>query len=433
MDSDDDRARYWGVLNRFRRIAEDIYQTHVSLAGSAGSDRAFAIGVFAVGVVWTVGLAVYGVAASVGRDSAIGFGAAEAIGLLVLVIGIWLLVAWRRRVRRRAPYAARGREREEWRTVALAALAEKWGARVESGRAASSYRAAAGGRAGVESADVSPACRFLIEHWPDQAPELVLFHQGDEEERWTLAGECEGRPVLLQVLDSARSIRDLSPPVLAVLVASPLALAGVATRPEETAPGRALAAEGFVVGWTGAGAWAIHRGPAGALLNAPDLERVASTVAKLCGEAPEATALRRAVDPVADDAGAQTSGPARPDLADAEHAIEAFLTALRDHDDLGALARTDPLIFGGPMEPSPADLGGLVTAKRLRPVSWRRKGDRSVVNDTACECAFNAQFADRDESQLSVYVTRRLGWWLVRGVKDNNELLVGFDFNALSV
>lgn len=368
----EDLARYWGILNRFRRIAEDVHATGTKLNASVEAERNFALGMLGGGTLWMLG------SAAVAYRSPIVLVALEAIGIVFVVVGVKLAIGWRRFAESRAPYAAREHRRE-----------------------------------GYDDNGVVPAAQFLIEHWPDRAPELLLFRQSREEHRLSLVSERAGRPLLVQILDVAEPPKHMKPPVLTLLVASPMDPG--ATGLDETESGRALIADGFRLGWTHAGAFAIHYGPAS--LSKDDIDRAADALA--------AVALS--------SKGAEPLAPIEPEIADDASTIELFLEALRDRDHLGALAHTDPLIFGGPLEPAPEDLERLVDNKRLRPLSWKATGNKQSVNDNDCLHTLTAELDGRTDKNLHVYVTKRVGAWLVRGLSTDAELLVGFDFDALRI
>src|SRR5437879_5645378 len=89
---------------------------------------------------------------------------------------------------------------------------------------------------------------------------------GERNDRLTLTATVHGHPVLLQIIDLLEPVGDFSPPALAVFVACPLDPASATTEPGQTTAGQWLVEQGLRIGWNRAGAYALHGGPADALL-----------------------------------------------------------------------------------------------------------------------------------------------------------------------
>lgn len=404
-------ARYWGVLNRLRDTATVCY---AEARAASGPRRHTTLNVIVavviiVGVAWLVTLGVYaatGGSIVTGLDGEPGPMAENLVantmlalpGLAFVGFGARAAVGLRRRAREGAEYDERRGEREAWRR-AFDELGSSWG--------------------GTVSADgIGAAMRFLADHHPECAPVVLLHHQaGNEEDRITLVATKGDAPLLVQVIDNSKAGEHLQPPVLVVLVASPIDMES--THLDKTAAHGALTKRGFVVGWTAAGAYAIHPGPLAPYARG-DLSAVIRSVVDLCRSARMTYGLPRAPRPPMLDI----------DESDVEVVAAAFLSALRDRDALGALALAHPMLFPrGPREPTAADLDRAIDGARARPTQWE---PASVTNAGDVRRGVRAQFADRPDAEAHVHLSMIGDRWTVAGYAVGNEQVIGLEFEEPS-
>ena len=392
----DDNARYWGALNGIRQLREDAYAEYFAHQhGESGLGAGLAA--LGLGAACAAGLALSAVLGPPESWSDwLTFAAVAALlpGLL-LVAGVTMLVQRGARLRKIESYDERRPAHEDRRGV-LAALADRWDGEVGFG--------------GIRSARL-----FLIDHWPDQAPQLVIAPiPGERNGRLTLTATADGHPVLLQIIDLLEPVGDFSPPALAVLVACPLDPVSATTAPERTPAGEWLTEQGLRIGWNRAGAYALHGGPADALLTVESLEQVAETLLRLCRAVPEGIRIPEP-EPVIWD---RSAGP--------REVAEHFLRALATREALGVLAHADTSLSAGrPGELTLDEVNEAIDDLRARPVGWRRGG----VNQSggAGTYHFKATFTHRPPSALSVHITRRQNRWLICGYSVGNERIIGVD------
>ena len=364
----DGAARYWGVLNRLRGAAVETYAQHLPFHRSQSGGPDFIERLFPGGKERIVG---------------------------------------------RRQYATRAPLREAWRRT-LDELGAAWNGRVESD-------------------GVGPGCRFLAEHYPECAPMMMLLHQGgsSEEVRLSLTGTVGHCPVFVEIIDFAHQPgRFVRPPIMVVFLACRMDLTPPPELPkdapfrtvppppklDETEPHRALKAKGLVVGWTWAGAYAIHDGPADALLSAASLAWIADTLFAFCRAAP---ATEHALAPIA---------PVEDGGADYDRVIDAFLSALRDRHALGALAHAYPNLFpASGREPTPALLDEAIDGAGARPRRWERVG---VTDNGEIDRSLKIDLGGPDLVQASVYLTRLevSGRWTVCGYTVGSKLVIGHEF-----
>jgi hypothetical protein len=354
MSDDDDRARYFGALNRLRSIAADEYGGGGPVIAPPRTTATVGAVILALGAGLIVAavLALASALAEIVAAVCIG-----AVGALLAAIGVFLLLVARAARRALSAYEARRADRDRG-IAALRALADAWGGSVDTDA-------------------IGAGCRFLMQHWPDRALEVLLLHQGGDrthvEERATLTFALDGCPSLIQVIDLPwnRGASGPHPPSLVVLVAraiddqepssptGPAFRASAKPRRQDMDAYLELARAGFEVTWTRAGVAAVHPGPAGHLLDPERLHAVARAVGDLAAAAPAAPSTPA---PVA---------PAPTDASSLRVVLEGFLSALRDRDAVGVLAQAHPRLFStSALEPSPLDLFAPLDDARARPVSW---------------------------------------------------------------
>lgn len=395
---DTDAAATWGALNEVRRLREQTDQDDEWWRDQAGRPAAVA-GLILSGA-GVLGLALFPAALWLGRPDDPGNWVVLVLFTLLvpgflLGCGLAVLIGRRSKRRKLAAYEARRTAQDDWRRV-LTQLAGRWGGTVESD-------------------GVGPACRYLIEHWPDRAPRLAVNPiTGDRGDRLTLTAVVRERPVLVQVADLLEPGGDFTPPVLVVLVACPLDPDTARVLPVQTPRGQWLAERGFKVGWTRAGVYGAHPGPATALLTETELDRVLGTLAQLCRDAPAGT-------PVA--APAPVPGPAG---SESEDVAMAFLGALAAGESVAASACADPNLGAGrPEELRPDELLAAVDRLRARPVEWELRG--SVIGGSRRIHRFRTTFADRLDGEVAVHLNQRLGRWRVCGYAVGSDLVIGVE------
>jgi hypothetical protein len=395
----DESARYWGALNDLRQLHEDIYGrlNDAQHGHSALLPGVLFLGLGAAGVAGLTLATVLGGPPEGWLDWLV-FAILYAVPGLLLVGGVWALVDRGTRLRKTQAYGERRPAYDGWRG-ALAALADRWDGEVGSG--------------GIRS-----ACIFLIDHWPDQAPQMVIAPiQGDRNNRLTLTAIVQGHPVLLQIIDLLEPVGDFSPPALAVLVACPLDPASATAEPGQTPAGRWLTERGLRIGWNRAGAYALHGGPADALLTVESLEQVAETLVRLCRSAPAGVRIPEP-EPVTRD---PSAGP--------QEVAEHFLRALAARDALGALAYADTLLSVGRLgELTPDEVDEAIDDLRARPIGWR-PGRLSQSDDTGTY-RVKATLTHRPPAELSVHIARRRGRWLVSGYSVGTEQVIGVEHDG---
>jgi hypothetical protein len=395
----EENARYWGALNSIRQLREEIYGRSVPLDDDQDGYSALLLGVVILGL-GAVGAAGLALATMLGGPPErwlewLIFAILSAVPALLLVGGVWALVCRRVHLRKIQAYGER-RPAHDGRRSVLAALADRWDGEAGSG--------------GIRS-----ACLFLIDHWPDQAPQMVIGPIGRERnDRLTLTATAYGQPVLMQIIDLLEPIGDFSSPALAVLVACPLDPASATAEPGETPAGRWLTERGLRIGWNRAGAYALHCGPADALLTVESLEQVAQTLVRLCRTAPAGVPTLEP-EPVTRD---PSAGP--------QEVAEHFLRALAARDALGALTYADPLLSAGrPSELTLDEVDEAIDDLRARPIDWRQ--GRLFQSDDTGTYRFKATFTHRPAAELSVYITLRQGRWLVCGYSVGTKQVIGIN------
>jgi hypothetical protein len=364
-----ERARYWGALNRLRQIAERDYGGGGRAIASERQTRVIGWVVGGIGVAFI--LPEIALVRSVRDLSEYAvLGVLAAVGLLLTVVAVNIVRASIRASRSRRAYDDRGARREACRR-GLQALAARCEGRVDDG--------------------VGAGRRFLADHWPDRAPAALLvvpaeIAQDAGEARVTLTGKLDGCPLLVSFVDFASESGryGVRPPVLVVLVASPLdaptdppgalplALPCETTRVpqepfrtsarqlEEMDSYRDLVRDGFSIHWTRAGIAAVRDGAERESLDVENIERIAQSARELCRISPKSRDAPQTPAPLPDF-----------DESSCRAVLEAFLGALNEGDTVGVLARAHPRLFlGWPMEPSPAALLAVVDAAGVRPFSW---------------------------------------------------------------
>jgi hypothetical protein len=432
----DARARYWGALNRLRALAERDYGGGGPTLATAGEGRVIAAAVAGIGLALLVPeLIVVRSLADVAEN--LGPGIVALVGLFLVAIGAHVLRLSRRNARRRIAYDDRSAKRSTVRQ-AITKYADRCKGRIADG--------------------VGLGGKFLTEHWPDCAPAPLLLAQGEirqdaSEDRVTLVGEIDGRPLLVSSIDFevTDEERAFQPPVFVVLVASPLDLpldpspvdgdpfrtSARPTRLEDTDCHRELTREGFVVHATQAGI-AVVRSGEHAALDTEGVERIAHSVRELCRLAPASNDAPEA--PVALPALDESSCGA---------VLVAFLGALQKGDAIGVLARAHPRLFvGRAMEPSPATIFESIDAAHARPKSWGHDvyvhastgGSRTLdtlgeVDITEVNCINLALNITRDggDGGANVCMLRLDGKsWQVTGYSVDSKVLLGLEFPSAS-
>ena len=410
-----DAARYWGALNRLRSASLDHYTKCAAHAQAQVSTSARFVyrAIAAFSVVWITGWTWLCLAGDDSEANILGLVIFDGIGIFMLVVAAGLMRQWHAGRRGVRHYATRDWARASWRQ-ALAGLAERY-------------------TGTVETAGIARACRFLEEHHPERAPILLMRHQGGAvEEHWTLTGQLEACPLLVQIIDFMVPGTAPRPPVLLVLVVCPMELPPAVNPPtdgpfrtsppmklEETATHHDLVEKGLLVRWTAAGAYALHPGPADALLNEASMEWVANTLLAFCRSSPTTNA--------APAAPANPAALSDEDATDHERVLEAFLQALRDHDALGALAHAHPQLFPSlAREPTPEELDQAIDAAHARPIRWERT---RITSAGAINRYLQVDFVDRASAEVAVYLTQLdSGRWTVCGYTVSMELVLGIEF-----
>ncbi len=399
-----DLARYWRALNRLRE--ETVRDGQGPITMSARKTGALAVVVGGVGAALIVPFAVLVRSlADIGEYAGPAALAALGLGLAGFAARI-ARGPVRAGARRRAHRARRPSRDAELR--AMAEMAERNGSR--------------GG------AVLDLARDFLVSHWPDSAPAVLLQSPTAEatdnpiEERLTWVGEIEGCPFLVALFDYASlNAHDVELPVIVVLVAAPLAppidpavgKAGpfrASARPrslEDTDAHRDLTEEGFAVHWTHAGIAAVRHGATHAPLDRPGLERVVASARELCRDCP-----------AADDAPSAPGPAPELDESSCRLVLESFLGALASGDAMAAIERAHPRLFvGWPTEPSVDALNEAVDAAKARPRAWANDvyvhassgGSRTLetlasVDETKVDCINLALSITRENGETSANV-----------------------------
>jgi hypothetical protein len=171
------------------------------------------------------------------------------------------------------------------------------------------------------------------------------------------------------------------------------------------------------IGWNRAGAYALHGGPADALLTVEGLEQVTETLVRLCHAAPSDVRITEP-EPVTRDSSA---GP--------QEVAEHFLRALAARDALGALAYADTSLSAGrPRELTLDDVDEAIDDLQARPIGWR-PGRVNQAGDTRTH-RFEATLTHRPPAELSVHITRRQGRWLVCGYSVGTERVMGVEHDS---
>jgi len=407
-------ARYWGVLNRLREAALTAHTaTRASYVRVDGAGAYVFLGViFALASGWTLYVLCNAFLERLSLSSLLVSAMLAMPGVLIAIIVAIAVRSIRRRGRERARYEARGTQRRAWRGV-LEALAPRWGGEVEAN-------------------GIAPCARFLAAHHPDRAPTLLLHHQaGDDEDRLSLTGTIDGAPLLVHIVDFSKPGQHIRPPALVVLVACGMELppdieppkdapfrVGAPPRLEDSAPHRALVERGLVVGWSPAGAYAAHGGPADALFDEEALASIAQSVLDFCRTAP----------PIPSTLAAPIAPAPICDERSEEAVADAFMRALRDRDALAALSLAHPFLFPrGPREPRPAELDLAIDAARARPRSWK-KG--SYTSAGATRRGLVTEFAERPAAEVDLHLTTVGERWTVIGYAIGKEQILGIEYVA---
>lgn len=260
----DDGIRLWAALNMLRRSALDTYTVYAP--GQDGSDEEGWRALQRVG--WSLLAVAAGLSllrAWAGGEAGSWLLLAAALCGVVAVLCLYIAVQVRRsRSRRRqarAVYLEGEAERSRYRAV-LARLASSW-------------------RGGLTEAGISTTVQFLTEHWPAAAPFVPMrAFLSYGEDRLTVTGQVAGHPALVQTVDFWPPLPAVTPPLLVLFVA------GQPEWPEPSAAGEVLTRLGLQYGRNRAGTWAIHRGPATAVLTEEPLGEIIDVMVRLSGPPP---------------------------------------------------------------------------------------------------------------------------------------------------
>jgi hypothetical protein len=261
----------------------------------------------------------------------------------------------------------------------------------------------------LTEAGIAATVRFLTEHWPAPAPFVPMrAFRSYGEDRLTVTGEVAGRPALAQMLDFWPPLPAVTPPLLALFVA------GRPQWPEPSEAGPVLTRLGLQYGRNRAGVWAIHRGPATAVLAGAGLEEAVEAMVRLSGPAPSGAPAPPA--------------PAAAALAPGRDVAESFLRALAGRDLPGVVERAHVNLFTSWFgEPFDEDFDRVVDDANARPVRWRRRGGHGAENGDM-EHGYEATFADGSAGRLDVFVAAQADRLLVAGYTVRGRRVLGVEY-----
>ena len=392
-----DRSRWWAVVNQRRTaLAEQYAASAPVLDSSPRSFRIFGWVALGAAALILVPAAVLGAVAVRGEGGAlIPSIILGGVGLVTLHFTRLAFRSAHRTARNLLVYQGKQLQRDTY-NAQLERLAVAWDGQ-------------------VESAGAAPAQRFLLQHWPDPAPVdfLLRRYRSAEEIKQTVTGTLAGRPILLQVTDFWPPLPLVTPPQLGVFVAAPV----VGRDPRSVAGGQRIVEAGLEVYANRAGVWAVHRGPADAIL-ADDvaLENIAKDLVSVCDDLP---------------AGPPVPGAADPQRYDSTRwaVCKRFMYALMTRDGISVLAYLGPLAFKDARnpEPTPEEIDGIVNAANARPVRWYMTDFSSAyINDVAeHKYTLRIERASGAPAEATVYLDQYADTWAVCCYALQGKALVG--------
>lgn len=414
---DDERARYWAVLNGLREGAVGAYAESVEVMARTTVRSLHLTGrVFCgLGVVFVVLTALIAVTGEVNIGPIFVGLVCGSLALFLLVGGAVVVRQARSRELAQADWEADEPQRRR-RQATLSAVAATWDGHLTHDGIASN-------------------ARWLSRYWPHRAPTtLLLPYTCHGEERTTLTATVDGHPVLVQLIELWPPTPQLHPPLWAVLVASPLAHDVIGRDPRETPAGRRLVDDGFqVVAWNPAGAYALYRHDPG--LEEPDgLPRSVGALVDLCRDA-AGTELPPSTPSDLPGLSDLSGLPGLSDLpglepgADTQEVADAFLQALTARAALAALACADLLLFPALFtEPTPLDLDETIDAAGARPVACGPTRLRIRASVGICDRTADIRLANGRKAHAAIYLCQTGDRWRVRGYKVGTHQVLGFDY-----